>query len=139
MKKFFTLAAFVFAVMISSSALAATWTPIDTGDKDTTIYVDKNSIKRGVHSKALGVDRSDGFTANIKLEMIFSGMDKFVMINSMGFFEENGAKKKCYLSVLDENGKPVKDDSFKPEVSAADGSDGSIWPAVYEYIQKNLP
>ena len=139
MKKFFTLAAFVFAVMISSSALAADWAEIETDEKTTKVYVDKNSIKRGVHCAALNVDRSDGFTANIKLEMIFPGMDKFVMINSMGFFEENGAKKKCYLSVIDENGKPVKDDSFKPEVSAADGSDGSIWPAVYEYIQKNLP
>ena len=139
MKKFFTLATFLFAVIVSSSALAATWTEIDVGDKDTKIYVDKSSIKRGVHSAALGVDRSDGFTANIKLEMILPGNDKFVMINSMGFFEDNGAKKKCYLSVIDENGKPVKDDSFKPEVSAADGSDGSIWPAVYEYIQKNLP
>ena len=139
MKKFFTLAAFLCAVIISSSALAASWTEIDVGDKDTKIYVDKSSIKRGVHSAALGVDRSDGFTANIKLEMILPGNDKFVMINSMGFFEDNGAKKKCYLGVIDENGKPVQDDSLKPEVSAADGSDGSIWPAVYEYLQKNLP
>ena len=139
MKKFFTLAAFIFAVMISSSALAATWTEIDTGESTTKAYVDKNSIKRGVHSKALGVDRSDGFTANIKLKIIFADNDEFVMINKMGFFEENGLKKKCYLKKIDENGKPVKDDSFKPEVSAADGSDGNIWPEVYEYIQKNLP
>ena len=139
MKKFFTLAAFVFAVIISSSALAASWTEIDVGDEITKVYVDKSSIKRGVHSKALGVDRSDGFTANIKLELIISEKEQFVMINSMGFFEENGAKKKCYLSEIDENGKPVKNSSFTPEVSAADGSDGSIWPKVYEYIQKNLP
>ena len=37
MKKFFRLAAFLFAVIISSTALAATWTPIDTGEKDTTL------------------------------------------------------------------------------------------------------
>ena len=139
MKKFFTIAAFLFAVMISSSALAANWTEIEVDDKITKVYVDKSSIKRGVHSAELGVDRSDGFTVNIKLEMNFSGMDKFVMINTMGFFEDNGAKKKCYLCKIDENGELVKDDSFKPEVSAADGSDGEIWPKVYEYIQKNLP
>ena len=61
------------------------------------------------------------------------------MANAMGFFEDNGQKKKCYIGVIDENGNPVKDDQFKPEVSPADGSDGEIWPVVYDYIQKNLP
>ncbi len=139
MKKFFTLAAFIFAVMISSSALAATWTEIDTSDKNTKVYVDKSSIKRGVHCAALGVDRADGFSANIKLEFIISDKETFTMINTMGFFEDNGLKKKCYISEIDENGNPVQNSSIKPEVSAADGSDGEIWPEVYEYIQKNLP
>ena len=139
MKKFFTLAAFVFAVMISSSALAATWTEIETDEKGTKVYVDKNSIKRGVHCAALNVDRSDGFTANIKLEFIISDKEMFTIINTMGFFEDNGLKKKCYINEIDENGNPVQNSSIKPEVSAADGSDGKIWPTVYEYIQKNLP
>lgn len=139
MKKFFSLAAFLFAVMISSSAFAATWTEIETDEKTTKVYVDKNSIKRGVHCAALGVDRSDGFSANIKLEFIISDKETFTIINTMGFFEDNGLKKKCYINEIDENGNPVQDSSIKPEVSAADGSDGKIWPTVYEYIQKNLP
>ena len=139
MKKFFTLAAFVFAVMLSSSALAATWTEIHTSDTNVKVYIDKSSIKRGVHCAALGVDRSDGFSANIKLEFVISDKETLAMINTMGFFEENGLKKKCYISEIDENGNPVQNSSFKPEVSPADGSDGRIWPEVYEYIQKNLP
>ena len=139
MKKFSVLAAFIFAVMISSTALAATWTQIEVGGDDAKVYVDKSSIKRGVHSAELGVDRADGFSANIKLEFIIPGQKPFVMTNAMGFFEDNGVKKKCYIGVIDENGNPVKNDSFKPELSAADGSDGEIWPAVYDYIQKNLP
>ena len=139
MKKFSALVAFLFAVMISSTALAADWTEIDAGEKDTKVYVDKSSIKRGVHCAALGVDRSDGFSANIKLEFIITDKETFAMINSMGFFEENGLKKKCYIGVIDENGNPVQDSSFTPEISSADGSDGTIWPKVYDYLQKNLP
>ena len=139
MKKFSVLAAFVFAVMIASTALAATWTPIDTGGDDgTTVYVDKSSIKRGVHCAALGLNRSDGFTANIKLQFVGPDNKTFAMINTMGFFTDNGAKKKCYIAQIDENGNVVQDASFKPEISAADGTDGIIWPKVYDYIQKNL-
>ena len=139
MKKFSVFAAFVFAVMISSTALAATWTQIDTGEDGTTVFVDKSSIKRGVHCAALGLNRSDGFTANIKIEIAIPGEKPFVMINSMGFFTDNGHKKKCYIDNLDDNGNTVKNGSFKPEVSDADGNDGTIWPKVYDYIQKNLP
>ena len=139
MKKFSVLAAFIFAVMISSTALAATWTQIDVGDNDVKVYVDTSSIKRGVHSAELGVDRADGFSANIKLEFAIPNQKPFLMTNAMGFFEDNGQKKKCYISVIDENGNPVKDDQNKPEVSPADGTDGEIWPAVYDYIQKILP
>ena len=139
MKKFSVLAAFIFAVMVSSAALAANWTPIETTDDGTTVYVDKSSIKRGVHCAELGIDRADGFSANIKLEAVMPGQKPFVMINSMGFFKDNGQKKKCYIGVVDENGNPVHDDSFKPEVSDAEGKDGIIWPKVYDYIQKNLP
>ena len=139
MKKFSVLAAFIFAVMISSSALAATWTLIETAEDGTEVYVDTSSIKRGVQCAELGIDRADGFTANVKLKFYLPDGKSFAMINSMGFFEENGQKKKCYIGVIDENGNPVKDNQFKPEVSPADGSDGVIWPKVYDYIQKNLP
>ena len=139
MKKFSILAAFVFAVMICSTALAATWTPINVGEDGTTVFVDKSSIKRGVQSSALGLNRSDGFTANIKLQFDIPDQKPFVMINTMGFFTDNGAKKKCYIAQIDDNGNVVQDPSFKPEISPADGTDGVIWPKVYDYIQKNLP
>lgn len=138
MKKFSIIAAFLFALMISSTTLAANWTEIDVGEEDTKVYVDKDSIKRGVQCAALGVDRSDGFSANIKIEFVISDKETVAMINSIGFFEDNGLKKKCYISKIDENGNPVQDSSFKPEISNADGSDGTIWPKIYEYIQKNL-
>ena len=139
MKKFSVLAVFIFAVMISSTALAATWTLINTTEDGTEVYVDKSTIKRGVHCAELGVDRADGFSANVKIKFDLPEGKSFAMINSMGFFEENGQKKKCYIGVIDENGNPVKDNQFKPEVSPADGSDGVIWPNVYDYIQNNLP
>jgi len=142
MKIFSILAAFVFAVMISSTAFAATWTPIDVGDlgaDDTTVFVDKSSIKRGVQCAALNVNRSDGFTANIKLQFVGPDNKTFAMINTMGFFTDNGAKKKCYIAQIDDNGNVVQDASFKPEISAADGTDGIIWPKVYDYLQNNLP
>ncbi|MBR0261431.1 MAG: hypothetical protein IJQ85_06510 [Selenomonadaceae bacterium] len=139
MKKFSIIAAFIFAVMISSTAMATTWTEIEVGDQITKLYVDKSSIKRGVQCAALNVNRADGFSANIKIEFFISDKETFAMINSMGFFEDNGLKKKCYINKIDEDGNIVQDDSFKPEVSNADGSDGNIWPKVYEYIQKNLP
>ena len=139
MKIFLTAAAFVFAVIISSTAWAAAWTPIDTGDEGTKVYVDKSSIRRGVRCAALGINRADGFTANIKLEMAMPGDKPFVMINTMGFFTDNGSKKKCYIAPIDEDGKPAQDASIKPEVSDADGNDGTIWPKVYDYLQKNVP
>lgn len=139
MKIFSIAAAFVFAVTIFSTAWAATWTPIDIDEDGTKVFVDKSSIRRGVRCAALGINRADGFTANIKLEMAMPGDKPFVMINTMGFFTDNGSKKKCYIAQIDEDGKPAQDASIQPEISDADGKDGTIWPKVYDYLQKNLP
>ena len=67
MKKLFTLAAFVFVVTISSSALAANWVEV-CSMYGVNIFVDKNSIKRGVYSELYKVSRSDGFSAIVKAD-----------------------------------------------------------------------
>ena len=140
MKKFSVLMAFVFAVMISSTALAADWTQIEVGaGDDIKVFVDKSSIKREIHSELCGVHREEGFSANVKLEFLMSGQDSFKMINLIGFFEDNGVKKMIYLDKLDENGNILPDAKHKPEEQNADGSDGEIWPKVFDYIQSNLP
>ncbi|MBR1807427.1 MAG: hypothetical protein IJ774_13700 [Selenomonadaceae bacterium] len=143
MKKFSILAAFVFAVMISSTALAANWVLIETLNSDDVVsktYVDKDSIKRGIHSEKLNFSREDGFSVVVKT--VFEFKDKknpLTMIMSVGLFEENGAKKYCVFEISDEKGSVTPGSSDKLEISNADGSDGTIWPAVWDYVQKNLP
>ena len=143
MKKFSILAAFVFAVMISSTALAANWVVVETSNENdvvTKTYVDKDSIKRGIHSEKLNFSREDGFSVDVKT--VFEFKDKqtpLTMIMSVGLFEENGAKKYCMLEIRDEKGKITPGSSDKLEISNADGSDGTIWPIVWDYVQKNQP
>lgn len=136
MKKFSVLVAFICAVMISSTALAADWVKIDTGD-DSTVYVDKSSIIRGIQSKHYDFSRTDGCSAIVKIE--FAMPDRTVtLINLVGFFEENGAKKYILLESFDENGKLSAQQLDKVEPEAADGTSGTIWPKVYDYVQKNV-
>lgn len=136
MKKFSVLVAFLCAVMISSTALAADWVKIDTED-DSTVYVDKSSIIRGIQSKHYDFSRNDGCSAIVKIE--FAMPDQTVtLINLVGFFEENGAKKYILLDSLDENGKLTAQQAENIEVEKADGTAGTIWPKVYDYVQKNL-
>lgn len=137
MKKFSVLVAFLCAVMISSTALAADWVKIDTKD-DSTVYVDKSSIVRGIQSKHYDFSRTDGCSAVIKIEFVMPDQT-ITMIHLVGFFEENGAKKYILLESLTENGNIEAQQLDKAEPEAADGTDGTIWPAVYDYVQKNLP
>ncbi len=138
MKKFLTLAAFLFAVMFSSTTFAANWTAVDS-EEGATMYVDKDSIKREIHSKFCGVDRADGFSANVKLEFVLPDGRMFKMINLIGFFEDNGVKKMIFLERLDDNGNIAPDAEKHAEEQKADGSDGTVWPKVFDYVQKNLP
>lgn len=139
MKKFFMLAAFIFAVTISSTALAADWVLLDTtgdGDAKLNTYVDKDSIKRGIHSERYGISRDDGFSVHIKME--FPAEKSLTMINLVGFYEDNGEKFYLYLDELDANGNPAPEEPRTVEPAKADGSDGLVWPKVFDYVQKNL-
>ena len=141
MKKFSVLVAFLVAVMISSTALAANWVVVDSSDENgtkITFSVDKDSIKRGSQFKKFNYSRPDGFSANVKMEMDIQGKP-LVTIMSVGFFEENGAKKYCVFEVCDENGKPEAGTPDKIEIANADGNEGTIWPIVWDYVEKNLP
>ena len=54
MKKFSCLMAFVFVILLSSTALAANWEVVDKNETNgvtITTSVDKDSIKRGINSK----------------------------------------------------------------------------------------
>ena len=143
MKKFSMLVTFLVAVMISSTALAANWVVVDSSDENgskTTVFVDKDSIKRGSQFKKFNYSRPDGFSVVVKTVFEFKdGENPIIMIMSVGFFEENGAKKYCVFEVCDENGKPEAGTPDKIEVANADGSDGTIWPKVWDYVEKNLP
>ena len=134
MKKFSVLMAFVFAVMISSTAWAANWTQIVTQD-GAAVYVVRDSIQREIHSSLCNFDRTDGFSAKIKLE--FSG-SSFKMINLIGFYEENGVKKMVYLEKLDENGNVLIDSDNRAEEQNADGTNGTIWPKVFDWLKGDL-
>lgn len=141
MKKIFMLATFLCAVMISSTALAASWTPIDVGEKDSKVFVDKSTIKRGIQSKHYNFSRADGFSAVIRIDINMSDTETISLINLVGFFEENGKKKYIMLESLDENGALAPDDKQLTQVEPenADGTGGTIWPKVYDFVQKNLP
>ena len=139
MKKIFMLATFLFAVMISSTALAADWVLIDTskeGDITLNFYVDKDSIKRGIHSERYGIARADGCSVHVKMELLAE--ESLTMINLVGFYEDNGEKLYLYLDALDANGNSAPEEPRTVEASKADGSDGVIWPKIYDYVQQNL-
>ena len=136
MKKFSMLMAFLFAVMISSTALAADWVQLD-GDKDSKFYIDKSSIKRGIESNYFDFSRKDGYSAIVKMEFIMPDQT-ITMIHLVGLFEDNGVKKYILLESLDANGNIEAQQSDKAEPELADGSDGTIWPKVYDYVQKNV-
>ena len=133
MKKFSILAAFLCAVMISSTALAADWLQLD-GDNNSKFYIDKSSIKRGIQSKHYDFSRTDGYSAIVKME--FTLPDKTItLIHLIGFFEDNGVKKFILLESLDENGNIAAQqlDKAEPELL-----DGTVWTKFYDYVQKNL-
>lgn len=138
MKNFSVFMAFIFAVMISSTAFAADWVQVDAGEGNE-VYVDKSSIKRGIESNYYKISRKDGFSAVVKIKLKFGDNETDTLTHLIGFFEENGAKKYYFLEGFDENGNLEAQQLSAVEAGNADGSDGAIWPYVYDYVQKNLP
>lgn len=136
MKKFSVLVAFLCAVMISSTALAADWLQLD-GNNDSRFYIDKSSIKRGIQSKYYDFSRTDGYSAIVKMEFIVPNQT-ITLIDLVGFFEDNGVKKFIILESFDENGNIESQQLDKIEPENADGTSGTIWPKFYDYVQKNV-
>ena len=142
MRKIFALATFFFAVMISSTALAANWINVDSyklKSSTSNTYVDKDSIKRGIESKQFNISRSDGCSAVVKTEFIDNNIT-ITIIFLVGFIEENGKYKYCMLDELDDNGniKPSEDTKAEFADVKADGSNGKIWPIVLNFVKDNL-
>ena len=136
MKKLFTLAAFLFIVAISSSALAANWVHVATGNDDIVgsidLYVDKDSIKYGMHSESFQFSRSDGFSANIKV------IGELTEIGRVGFFTERDKKYWVTLDDIDDSGNVVNADNHRDENCYYNVAEG-YWITIYEYVQSNLP
>ena len=135
MKKFSVLAAFLFVVMISSTAFAANWVKVFS-DEDEDTYVDTNSARRGIYSDRLGIYRSDGFTVNVR--HIYAD-DSDTAIWVIGFFTENGKRAYInYLDVLDENGNSLLVDHSRRDYSVDYIFDGTPLSAVYDYVENHL-
>ena len=142
MKKFSIIAAFLFAVMISSTALAADWAEVYSSAEDgfeAVYYVDKDSITRGIQSEKHNFSRPDGFTVMIKTELKTKKPNPIIMYWLTGFFEENGKPKYCILDGLDAEGISHMKSSDKIVIEDVDGTKGECWPFVYDYCKKNLP
>ncbi len=143
MKKIFTLAAFLFAVAISSSALATNWAEVCTA-KGYIVYVDKDSIRHGIYSKQFRESRNDGFSAHVKVVEEKSGRKHFIYLMGFwideDFFAKETAKYYAHLDELDENGNPLpsQDTPMRMALRVDADTDG-IAPILYDYIEKNLP
>ena len=143
MKKFSCLMAFVFVILLSSTALAANWEVVDKNETNgvtITTSVDKDSIKRGINSKQFKMSRKDGFSALIKIA-VTSNNDNHdaTIINYVGFVEEKGKRCYYYMDSYDEKGKIVPDETSNPKAEAYDvDKDGEVWPKVWDFITKNL-
>lgn len=143
MKKLSCLMAFAFVILFSSSALAANWVEVDRTDDQGiifSVYVDKDSIKRGIESKQFKMSRKDGFSTNVKVEVKTSPDDESVsLINYVGFAEKNGKRFYYFMDTLDANGNVIPEDSKNPEVVEADvDKNGTIWISVWDFVTDNL-
>ena len=143
MKKFFVLVTFLVAVMISSTALAANWIQVDSTENEYVnmiTSVDKDSIKRGIQSEKLDFSCADGFTACVKFRIEpKDGHKPFAFIVQVGFFEENGVKKRLTLAGFNENGELLKSSPDKVEILNVEGTQETFWPSVWNFVEKNLP
>lgn len=141
MKKLSVVMAFVFAIMFSSTALAANWIVVDNDKSgeavEITTSVDKDSIKRGIKSAQYDFSRNDGFSAIVNIKISGKDIDDVKLIYLVGFYEENGVRKYCFLESFDDKGKMQPKEFTKIESYNVD-SDGDVWPLVWDFIKKNL-
>ena len=124
MKKIFTLAAFLFVVAISSSALAANWVYVSTNyyeSQSIKHYVDKDSIKRATNSKFS--------QPNAVLAVVKQVSNTREEAGIMGFWSEDGKKYFAYVE-----GYLNGSSSFYNGMVADDA-----WEMVWDYVYNNLP
>ena len=139
MKAISMVVAFIFALFVSSQAYAASWAVVDKveeGEIQIITSVDKDSIKRATNSaKFPKYNRSDGFSAIIKLEINAPSMDRSEMMQLVSFYNENGTKKYCVLEGYGENsGAQSESDVIIANVD----TDGEVWIKVWNFIEKNI-
>ena len=140
MRLFSVVAAFVFALFITSSALAANWEVVEVDDDGKIriiTSVDKDSIRRGTDSKAFPkFSRKDGFSAIIKIEFKIKGAKDAEIINNLvSFYEENGVR---IYSLLDSYSATKYPQSEKDILKENVDTDGKVWVKVWSFIQGNL-
>ena len=135
MKKFFVLAVFLFAVMISSTALAANWFLVNSGEYGD-VYVDKDSIQyESTYSP-------NGFRTDIKLIIKGFANAGDYEIWTHHYKEEDGILYYFpeFLSHYNPDGNEDNshvDRSFWEEPSWYEITGYEI--KVCEYVQNNLP
>lgn len=127
--------AFVIAIFISGQASAANWSLIED-DGGIVTEIDTDSIKRGTESKKFPqFNRTDGFSAVVRITMQLENNEKFEMVNLMSFYEADGDKMYRLLeSSLKDDGPITAEDAVEGYVE----TDGEIWIKVWNFIQAKL-
>ncbi|MBQ6296568.1 MAG: hypothetical protein IJK81_02615 [Selenomonadaceae bacterium] len=134
MKKISILAAVLLIVAISSTALAANWVYIATREEaGFDVYVDKDSIRHGIHSAKCNITRNDGFSAHIDLKD-----NQGSLIFLVWFWRENGKKHCKFLEVYDENGNSSPYESGFPDRGTEIAENDTETLMVFDYVENNL-
>ena len=142
MKKFSMVMAFVFAVIFSSTAFAATWEQVASVDESgmkIKYFIDKDSIQRGTNSKKFKTfNRKDGFSAIIKLNIQVKDTEPVDATNLVSFYEENGTRYFAYLDSMDTENKFEADSDKDVIIDTIEVNDGKeMWVKIWDFVQKN--
>lgn len=135
MKVFTVALAFVIALFIGGNASAANWVEVDNRD-DTVTLVDTDSIRRGTESKKFPkFNRTDGYSAIVKFELIIKGSEKFSMTSLVSFYKKDGERMFRMLEFYEPQANDEKEsDIIEEKVDI----EGRVWPKVCDYIEANL-
>ena len=135
MKAFSVALAFVIALFVSGSASAENWVEVEK-QGNIIALVDKDSIRRGTDSKQFPkFNRTDGYSAIVKLNMKFKDSEDFNMISLMSFYKKNGERMFRTLEFYE----PKSDDMSESDVIEEKVDvEGRVWPKVWDYIEANL-
>lgn len=135
MKAFSVALAFVIALFVSGNASAANWVEVDNKD-NTTTWVDTDSIRRGTESQKFPkFNRTDGYSAVVKLNLKFPNGTEFNMVSLMSFYKKNGERMFRTLEFYE----PKSDDMTENDVIEEKVDvEGRVWSKVCDYIEANL-